>query len=127
MGLAIGQTITQTTSPLAIIKARNGEPSWPELEMFVKQWKPDAFVIGMPFNMDGTENKMTAKAESFINKLSERFDLNCYKMDERLSTREARAIRRTNAEEAGKKFDDRADVDSLAAQLILESWLNENC
>ena len=127
MGLAVGQTITQTASPLPIIKAKNGVPDWAELEQLVKQWKPDAFIIGMPFNMDGTDSEMSIRANKFINRLTDRFKIPCYKMDERLSTREAREICRANAEEAGKKFDERSDVDSLAAQLILESWLNENC
>ena len=127
MGLAVGQTITQTASPLPVIKAKNGVPDWAQLEHLVTQWKPDAFIIGMPLNMDGTASEMSKRASKFINRLTDRFKIKCFTMDERLSTREAREICRANAEQAGKKFDERSEVDSLAAQLILESWLNENC
>jgi len=125
MGLAVGQTVTLTASPLPLIKARQGIPDWNELARVVSQWKPDALVIGMPFNMDGTSNEMTKKAGRFITQLEARFKLPCFKMDERLSTREAREIGRANAEAAGKRFDEYSEVDSLAAQLILESFLNE--
>lgn len=126
MGMAVGQTITHTASPLPVIKAKNGVPDWTELEQVVKQWKPDAFIIGLPLNMDGTESEISRKARKFINRLNHRFNITCLQMDERLSTREAREICRSNALEAGKKFDERSEVDSLAAQLILESWLSEN-
>ncbi len=126
MGLAVGQTVTGTASAIPVIRATNGEPDWGELEKIVSQWRPKAFVVGMPYNMDGSENDMTVKAKQFIKKLQERFDLTCHTMDERLSTREAKDISRANAERGGKKFNDKAIVDSYAAQLILESWLTEN-
>lgn len=126
MGLAVGQTITATASAIPVLPAKNGDPDWGALEGVVKQWRPDAFVVGMPYNMDGTENAMTEKTLRFIAALGERFDLPCHAMDERLSTREARDLSRANAERGGRKFNDRAMVDSYAAQLILESWLAEN-
>lgn len=109
-----------------MLKAKNGEPDWDELDALVKQWKPGAFVVGMPFNMDGTENVMTGKAQAFARKLEGKYALPCYTMDERLSSREARNLSRENAEASGRKFNERAIIDSLSAQLILESWLAEN-
>ena len=126
IGVAVGQTVTATASPLPVIKSRNGEPDWPVIEQLVKQWKPGALVVGMPFNMDGTESEMTARAGKFKKQLEEKFDLPSHGIDERLSTREAREISRDNAEASGKKFDEKEAVDSLAAQLILESWLEQN-
>ena len=126
MGIAVGQTITGTASPLSVIKARQGVPDWDQLEAIIRQWKPDTLIVGMPYNMDGTDNDMTEKAEIFKTQLEKRFNLPCHGMDERLSTREARYISKENAEASGKKFDGREDVDSLAAQLILESWLSQN-
>ena len=126
MGLAVGQTVTGTASAIPVIKAINGEPDWNEFEKIVNQWRPNAFVIGMPFNMDGSENTMTVMALQFLAKLKERFGKPCHTMDERLSTRAAKEISRENAERAGRKFNDKAIVDSFAAQLILESWFAEN-
>ena len=124
--MAAGQTITATASALPVLKAKNGDPDWEALDALVKQWKPGAFVVGMPFNMDGTENVMTGKARAFAKRLEEKYSLPCYTMDERLTSREARNLSRENAEASGRKFNERAVIDSLSAQLILESWLAEN-
>lgn len=126
MGLAVGQTVTGTASALPVMRADDGEPDWDQLDQVVKAWKPGAFIIGMPYNMDGSENEMTVRALQFTVKLRERYGLPCHTMDERLSTREARDISRGNAEKGGRKFNDKAEVDSFAAQLILESWLSQN-
>ncbi|MGY8791674.1 MAG: Holliday junction resolvase RuvX [Pseudomonadales bacterium] len=126
IGAAVGQTVTFTASALPIIRAENGEPDWQSLDQLVSQWKPGAILVGMPYNMDGSENEMTSKTQSFIKKLIKRFDLPCHTIDERLSTREAKEISRENAEASGKKFNDRNEVDSFAAQLLLESWLEQN-
>ena len=83
-------------------------------------------MVGIPYNMDGSESDMAIQARKFCRRLSGRFNMPCHTMDERLSSREAREISRNNAELGGKRFDPRADIDSLAAQLILESWLAEN-
>jgi len=80
----------------------------------------------MPYNMDGSENEMTVKARQFMKKLEEKYALQVHSVDERLSTREARDVSRENAEASGKKFDEKEAVDSIAAQLILESWLEHN-
>jgi putative Holliday junction resolvase len=124
--VAAGQTITATASALPVLKAKNGDPDWEALDALVKQWKPGAFVVGMPFNMDGTENVMTGKARAFAKRLEEKYSLPCHTMDERLTSREARNLSRENAEASGRKFNERAVIDSLSAQLILESWLAEN-
>ena len=123
IGVAVGQTVTSTASSLPTIKAEDGEPDWQSLEQIVGQWKPGAFLVGMPYNMDGSESKMTSRVQAFIKQLNARFTIPCHTIDERLSTREAKEISRENAEASGKKFNDRNEVDSFAAQLILESWL----
>ncbi|MFZ8928637.1 MAG: Holliday junction resolvase RuvX [Pseudohongiellaceae bacterium] len=126
IGVAVGQTITATASPLPVIKCKNGDQYWEAIDEVLKQWKPGALVVGMPYNMDGSENEMTVKARQFMKKLEEKYALQVHSVDERLSTREARNFSRENAEVSGKKFDEKEAVDSIAAQLILESWLEHN-
>lgn len=126
IGLAVGQTITGTASPLSVLKAKDGIPNWAEIEALIKEWKPAALVIGMPLNMDGSESEMSIRARKFSNRLNGRFNLPCHTVDERLSSREARDISRANAERAGKRFNNKEQIDALAAQLILETWLSEN-
>jgi putative Holliday junction resolvase len=76
----------------------------------------------MPYNMDGTESDMTAAAQKFARRISERYKKPWHPMDERLSTRAAREITRDNAEMLGKKYNDKSKVDAMVAQLLLESW-----
>ncbi len=122
IGVAVGQNITQTASPLAVIPAQDGIPDWNIIEQLIKEWQPSIFVVGMPFNMDGTENQMTLRAQKFLQRLNGRFNIPCYSVDERLSSREAKDIRRNMAEAHGKTYKDRDAIDSIAAQLILENW-----
>jgi putative holliday junction resolvase len=122
IGVAVGQNLTNTAMGIAVIPVRGHEPDWQQLDALVQQWKPGAFVVGMPYNMDGTENDMTKAANRFALTVSARYDKHCHTIDERLSTRAAREITRENAERIGKKHNDRAKVDAMAAQLLLESW-----
>lgn len=124
--MAVGQTITRTASPLPELKARDGVPDWEELEKLLNEWKPGACVVGLPFNMDGSESEMSERARRFANRLHGRYGLPVHLVDERLSSREAREIGRGNAAQMGKGFNERRHVDSVAAQVILESWLGEN-
>lgn len=120
IGIAVGQTVTQTARPLTTLNAKEGEPDWNELDKLVKTWRPDAFVVGIPLHMDGTEQSITFHARTFCNALKERYDLPVYEMDERLTTVSARE---TLFEKGGYKAIQRGQVDSIAAQFILENWL----
>jgi len=120
IGVAIGQNITKTARPLGMVKAIDGKPSWMEIAKFVKKWQPDAFVVGIPLNMDGTEQAITISAKQFALELAERFKLPVFQMDERLTSVEARA---NVFEEGGYKALKKTSVDSVAAQLILQNWL----
>jgi putative Holliday junction resolvase len=123
IGVAVGQTLTRTAMGIAIVPVRNNEVEWETLDKLVQQWKPGAFVVGMPFNMDGTENDMTVRAKHFAKLLTDRYGKPCFEIDVRLSTRAAREISRYNAELIGKRYNDKTKVDALAAQLMLENWL----
>lgn len=115
IGSAFGQTLTSTATALQPIAARDGIPHWEELDALVEKWQPDAFVVGLPLNMDDTENEILIRARKFGNRLNGRYHKPCYGMDERLSSFEARGqLMRGQSD---------AQLDCLAAQLILESWL----
>ena len=115
IGTAVGQTITGTATPLQIINCHNYQPDWEKIELLINDWKPDAIVVGVPLCMDGSPQEMTDAAARFSRQLEGRFRLPVYGMDERLSTYEAK----------DRSGGDR-EVDSIAAQAILESWLVEN-
>jgi putative Holliday junction resolvase len=122
-GIATGQTITQTAQPLKPIAAKSGQPNWETLAELIKQWKPEALIVGLPLNMDGTEQQVTQQAKKFANRLQGRFGLPVELQDERLTTVDARS--EIFARE-GKKGIDSRSIDSLAACLILENWLEQN-
>jgi putative Holliday junction resolvase len=124
IGIAVGQTLTRTAMGIAVVAVRNGEPDWIEFDKLVKQWKPGAFVVGMPYNMDGSESDMLEQARKFSTTLTTRYMCPCHPIDERLSTRAAKEISRNNAQLRGKRPNDRAQVDAMAAQLLLESWFD---
>ncbi len=123
IGVAVGQTVTETAHPLVTLKAIQGAPEWKTLEKLLKTWQPDGLVVGIPLNMDGTEQTITLQAREFAEQLKQRFNLPVYEMDERLSTKDARE--RLFAE-GGYKALQHGQVDSVAAQLILQNWLTSH-
>ncbi|KHN50309.1 Holliday junction resolvase RuvX [Pectobacterium fontis] len=119
IGVAIGQEITGTARPLTSFKAQEGIPDWQKVEKLLSEWQPDLVVVGLPLNMDGTEQPLTARARKFANRLHGRFGVAIALHDERLSTVEARA---DLFERGGFKALDKGSVDAASAVIILESW-----
>ena len=120
IGIAVGQSITGTASPLETIPARDGIPNWQQIADLVNEWKPNALVVGIPYNMDETESEMSLRAKKFARRLNARFNLPSHGMDERLTSREARD-RLGKLERKGVK--QKHGLDSYAAVVIVESWL----
>ena len=113
MGVAAGQTVTRTAHPIAALRARAGQPDWPDLNAIVQQWQPERLLVGLPLNMDGTESEMSGRARHFAGLLQERYARPVELVDERLTTIEA------------KRASPGGDHDALAAGLIAETWLRE--
>ena len=118
IGIAIGQEITKTASTFYSITAVDGQPNWSELDKIINEWQPHLFVVGDPFNMDGTRSKIQDLADRFSNSLNKRYDINVERTDERLSSREAKE--RLEKEAIGTK--DSSNKHSISAQVILEDW-----
>ena len=66
IGIALGQTVTLTARPLQTIAAKDGIPNWDELSKVLKKWQPNALVVGIPLNMDGSEQKVSLNARQFV-------------------------------------------------------------
>ena len=114
IGVAVGQQITGTASPVAVVKARDGIPQWLAIDRLVEEWQPKVLVVGLPIIMDGTESDMSKAAARFSRRLHGRYGIRIELMDERLSTFEAR------------EFENPDQLDAIAAKLILETWLAES-
>lgn len=123
IGVAIGQTVTNTARPLDTIQAKNGVPNWDAITKLVKKWLPDALVVGIPLNMDGTEQPISLVAKEFAQKLRVQFNLPVYETDERLTTKDAKE---RLFQEGGYKALQDGQVDRIAAQLILQNWFDHN-
>lgn len=120
IGVATGQTITHSASSLPPLKAKDGVPDWAQLEKLLQEWKPDLVLVGLPLNMDDSESELSARARKFANRLQGRFGVKVEMVDERLSSFEAKGevINR-----GGSRDYKNNPVDSIAARLILEGWL----
>ncbi|TQV89016.1 Holliday junction resolvase RuvX [Aliikangiella coralliicola] len=124
IGVAVGQAITQTASPLDTLKANDGVPNWTQVEILLKHWQPKKVLVGEPFNMDGTDQEITLRARKFANRVHGRFGVQVEMVDERLSSA---AARDELFEFGGYQKIKKSQVDSIAAALILESWFsNQN-
>ncbi len=114
MGLAAGQTVIGTASPVGSVSAKDGVPDWAELDRIIADWSPGRLIVGLPLNMDGTESEMSSRARNFAEHLQGRYACRVELADERLTTREA------------KRLQPKADDHALAARLIAETWLGNS-
>ncbi|NOQ36403.1 MAG: Holliday junction resolvase RuvX [Methylococcaceae bacterium] len=123
IGVAVGQTTTATASPLQTIASINQVPDWNKIAKLIEEWQPVGLVVGISKQQDGSDNPVTPRMRKFCRQLEGRFNLTVYQQDERLSTFEAKQMLYDELNlGAGKLWDVQ---DQLAAQLILQSWLND--
>jgi len=118
IGVAVGQTVTHTASPLATLAARDGQPDWTAVKRLVDDWRPDVLVVGWPTTADGAPHALAEPIARFARRLEGRFGLKVEFVDERLSSHAAEEFARD-----GRHGVDARGIDALAAALILETWL----
>lgn len=123
IGVATGQTITLSANSQASLKAKDGVPDWTQIEKLIQDWKPDLVLIGLPLNMDDSESKLSARARKFANRIHGRFGVKIEMVDERLTSFEAKGEVMSRG---GSRDYKNNPVDSIAARLILEGWLENN-
>lgn len=122
IGVAVGQTITHTASALTAIKAKEGIPDWNIIERLIDEWQPQQLIVGLPLNMDDSDQPLTKRARKFGNRLHGRFGLPVQFQDERLTST---AAREQLFGDGGYRNLDKGKVDSTAALLIVEDYLNQ--
>jgi putative Holliday junction resolvase len=122
IGVAVGNTRLGTTQALRILPAKEGAPNWDEVSSLAREWQPDLLLVGDPLNMDGSESELARRARKFAKRLHGRLGLPVQMVDERLSSFEAK---RTSREQGHKGNYKARPIDSLAAEIILRSWLAE--
>jgi putative Holliday junction resolvase len=126
IGVACGDTVSRTAAPHGTVATGSGGPRWEEIEALLREWQPALSVVGLPYNVDGSDSAMTAAARNFAAELERRYRLPVALVDERYSSREAQATLKA-ARESGlrRRRVAKADVDAAAACVILERWFSE--
>ncbi len=125
IGVACGDTLTRTASPLSVVRVAPAGP-WTDIEKLLKIYLPNLAIVGLPYNADGSESALSAAARRFAAQITERFSLEVAMVDERYSSIDAQA-RLKSARESGlrRRRIAKGDVDAAAACVILERWFTE--
>ncbi|WP_455365574.1 Holliday junction resolvase RuvX [Kaarinaea lacus] len=137
IGVAIGQELTKTATPLTTIQRRNkssesSDIDWQPVDELVREWQPQVAVVGLPLTADGQETPVTQGAKMFGEQLQKRYNLETYWIDERLTSAEAESMIASSkpsgksARKSQGRRGDKGEIDKLAAKIILESWFNQN-
>jgi putative Holliday junction resolvase len=126
IGVACGDTVSRNASPLPAVPADKNGPRWEGVGAVLRDWQPDLAVVGLPYNVDGSDSAQTVAARGFAAEIAKRFGLEVVLVDERYSSLEAQARLKT-ARTSGlrRRRIEKADVDAAAACVILERWFSE--
>ena len=118
LGVAVGNLLTSTAQPVKILKVTNNQPNWDDIAGLLNEWKPDAFVVGIPYTQDGTETEHLRIIRKFMNRLHGRFGIPVFEVDESRSSLESEQFIKPS--QKGKK----GMLDAISAAIIVERWLN---
>ncbi len=110
-GVAVGNTLTRSARPAAIIKAESNAARWEAVEKLVDEWAPAFFVVGVPHHPDGAPGELTARCERFARQLAARYRRPCRTVDERYTS--------ASVENGRERIDDKA------AAVILQQFFDE--
>ena len=117
IGVAVGQTSTNTSSPLQIIFNKDNKTNWISISSLLDEWKPDLILLGKPLNMDGSDSEIMKKVDKFYKELKSIYYADIEFVDERITTFEAREILKD------EKHD---NVDAHAAKILIDNWFDIN-
>ena len=118
IGVAVGNDITGTATPLTTLGEVKNQPDWHGIGKLIQEWSPDALVVGLPHQLDDTESALADKARRFARQLHGRYQLPVHMADEKLTSREAWSRL------GGIASRDITQIDAMAAKLILETWFS---
>lgn len=126
IGVACGDTLSRSASAQPAIASGTAGPRWEAIGALMREWQPSMAVVGLPYNVDGSDSGMTEAARAFAAELTARYGLEVVLVDERYSSLEAEA-RLKSARESGlrRRRVAKSDIDAAAACVILERWFTE--
>ncbi len=125
-GVAVGNTLTGSATPECTLQSKNDTPNWDEITKLIEDWKPEKIIVGMPTELDGSENPLQKKVIRFSNQLNGRYNIPVEHENEQFSSIEA-AQRLKQLRQSGRKQKiKKQEVDKIAASIILETWMKNN-
>ena len=123
IGVACGDTLSRTARPLTGVANDAAGPRWDSIDSLLRDWQPALLVVGLPYNVDDSENTMSRAARGFAGELEARHALEVHLVDERYSSLEAGSRLKAQRESGSRRRRvAKADVDAAAACVILERW-----
>ncbi len=125
MGIAVGQNITSTAMALEVVHCHHNKPDWQRIGELLTEWKPHSLVVGLPLAMNGEETSLCIAAKKFSRQLEGRFQISVAMMDERLSSKAAEERFAGLRHSKSCKQKAAAKIDAIAAEIILQSWLDQ--
>lgn len=125
IGIAVGQTITKSSSPLTVLFNKENKVNWEEVSAIIDEWKPELLLIGKPLNMDGTDSDIMKVVDNFSKKLAKLSGIECEYVDERLTSFEARQNFKELMIENNKNIK-KEIIDANAAKILIDNWFNQN-
>jgi putative Holliday junction resolvase len=127
IGVAAGEDGVGTAGALPALRGDMPGPDWAAIAKLVEHWKPQLMLVGKPHSLDGSTTWMTGLATAFARELGQRFGVPVEMVDETLTTREARAqIAEQRRQGVRRRRVQRGEVDSTAAQIVLQGWLERH-
>lgn len=125
IGVAVGNSISMSASEVGVLDVLDVGPDWARLDKWLREWRPDALVVGDPLTLEGGDQAARKRARHFCRDLAARYGVAVEQVDERSSSVEA-ARRFAEGRKAGaRKRGQAANLDALAAVIIVERWLAE--
>jgi putative Holliday junction resolvase len=126
IGVASGNTMSRAGQALCTLECRQQQTPWPEIDKLLRDYLPGQLIVGLPYNDDGTPTGMTAATQAFAAELTARSNLPVALVDERHSSKEAERelayLRRSGVKTRRVTH---ADVDRVAAKVVLERWFSQ--
>lgn len=125
IGVAIGQTTTNTATPIGCLKTNNQQINWKEIDLIINSWNPKALIVGIPKDLNNNIQNITIKSLKFYRQLQKRFKLPTYKVNEQLSTWEAKNLLNLQHKQnlSSKEL---LNLNAQSAAVLVSQWLNEN-
>jgi putative Holliday junction resolvase len=123
IGVAVGQTITKTATPLSVVHVNNNQLDWQRLDQLIQTWQPSGIVIGIPMLLIENKNPIVEFIQNIGHEVYERYSIPIFWKNEDFTTIEAKAKLFLQKKSKGLT---KENIDCYSAKIILEDWLCEN-